>query len=411
MYELVDDGFFNESVTVKVLETRRPTSLVQRIKTGKTVMVTGNPFFDLENNIRLVITNVRDVTELNRLQQKLEALEKQHNEAEIELRQLRESLRGRGEIILRSKKMQDLQTTAIRLAQVETTVLIQGESGVGKEVLADIIHNNGSRRQMPFIKINCAAFPDQLLESELFGYAGGSFTGARKQGKSGMFEAAQGGSIFLDEIGELPLILQAKLLRVLQEKEIYRIGDPMPIKVDVRIIAATNRDLKQMVADKKFREDLFFRLNVINITVPPLRERRESILPFIYHFLEKYNRQYGFSKQIDREVTNMLLEYHWPGNVRELENLIEQLLVTTPGDIITREYLPEKWGAVTTLNPLSDWSDRPLDDIVAAVERGVLEQARKRYRTTRKMAEALKVNQSTIVRKLKKYNLTSNDAR
>ena len=405
MNELVEDGFFNESVTLRVLETRNPTSLVQKIKTGKTVMVTGNPFFDKNQNIHLVVTNVRDVSELNRLQQKLETLEKQRNEAEVEVRQLRETLRERAEIVLRSKKMQELHKTALRLSQVESTVLIQGESGVGKEIFADIIHDNGPRHKKPFIKFNCAAFPDQLLDAELFGYAAGAFTGAGKNGKAGLFEAAMGGSIFLDEIGELPLHLQAKLLRVLQKREIYRIGDPSPIKVDVRMIAATNRNLKEMVKENRFREDLFFRLNVINIVVPPLRERPESILPFTYHFLEKYNALYRFSKQIDRKVINLFLEYDWPGNVRELENLIEQLVVITPAEIIDRESLPEKWKGGISDRPGTAIGERSLTEILAEVERSLLEQAMNLHKTTRKAAKVLKVNQSTVVRKLRRYGI------
>ncbi len=405
MNELVEEGFFNESVTLKVLETKQPTSLVQKVKTGKTVMVTGNPFFDPDKNIRLVVTNVRDVSELNRLQEKLETEEERRNAVEAELRQLRGSLGEAGKIVLRSKKIQDLHQTALRLSQVESTVLIQGESGVGKEIFADIIHDNGPRCQKPFIKINCAAFPDQLLDAELFGYVPGAFTGARKKGKAGLFEAAGGGSIFLDEIGEMPLQLQAKLLRVLQAREIYRIGDSAPIKVDVRIIAASNRDLQLMVAEKKFREDLYFRLNVINIVVPPLRERPESILPFTYHFLEKYNRQYQFSKQIDRKVINLFMAHDWPGNVRELENLVEQLVVITPGEIITPENLPNNWCGRVPSASLSGYDHRPLSEILADVERNVLEQALVRHRTTRQMAAALKVNQSTVVRKLQRYNI------
>jgi len=405
MNELVEDGFFNESVTLRVLETRTPTSLVQKIKTGKTVMVTGNPFFDDNQNIHLVVTNVRDVSELNRLQQKLETLEKQRNEAEVEVRQLRETLRERGEIVLRSKKMLELHKTALRLSQVESTVLIQGESGVGKEIFADIIHDNGPRHKMPFIKFNCAAFPDQLIDAELFGYATGAFTGASKHGKAGLFEAAIGGSIFLDEIGEMPLHLQAKLLRVLQKREIYRIGDSTPIKVDVRIIAATNRNLKDMVKEKRFREDLFFRLNVINIVVPPLRDRPESILPFTYHFLEKYNSMYRFSKQIDQKVINLFLEYDWPGNVRELENRIEQLVVITPGEIINKESLPDKWKGGTADGPLPTIGERSLTEIMAGIERSLLEQAMRLHKTTRKAAKVLKVNQSTVVRKLQRYGI------
>ncbi|MFH1134799.1 MAG: sigma 54-interacting transcriptional regulator [Pseudomonadota bacterium] len=406
MSDLVLDGFFNESVTLRVLESKRPTSLIQRIKTGKTVMVTGNPIFDRDGRMRLVVTNVRDVTELNRLQQKLAKMDKLQTEAEIELQRLRETMRGRGEIVLRSKKMQELRQLALRLAQVESTVLIQGESGVGKEIFAEMIHGAGPRRHGPFIKISCAAIPDQLLESELFGYAAGAFTGAKKEGKVGIFEAANTGSIFLDEIGEMPLNLQAKLLRALQVKEIQRIGDPTPIKVDVRIMAATNRNLEDMIAMNLFRQDLFFRLNVVNVVIPPLRERTESILPFIYHFLDKYNRIYGLSRQLDREVPAILLDYDWPGNVRELENLVERLVVVSPGDIITRESLPEKFKSRTGVAPEDQAGDeRSLPELVAEVERRALEQARRRHKTTRGMARALGVDQSTVVRKLKKHGL------
>ena len=407
MDDLVFDGFFNESVTLRVLESRRPTSLVQKIKTGKTVMVTGNPIFDKDGEIRLVVTNVRDVTELNRLQEKLAQMDTLQNEAEIELSQLREKVHGREDLVFRSKKMKELREVALRLARVESTVLIQGESGVGKEVFAELIHGAGPRRNGPFIKISCAAIPDQLLESELFGYAPGAFTGAKKEGKAGIFEAADNGSIFLDEIGELPLNLQAKLLRVLQEKEIFRLGDPNPIKVDVRIMAATNRNLESMTRENMFRKDLFFRLNVVNVIVPPLRERPEAILPFIYHFLGKYNRLYGLSKQIDRDLLNRLLDYEWPGNVRELENLVERLVVISPGEVITRESLPEKFRNEPEFDSQEkDMADRPLNELVAEVEKRALERAVRNHRTTRQAARILGIDQSTVVRKLKKYGLS-----
>ena len=203
----------------------------------------------------------------------------------------------------------------------------------------------------------------------------------------------------------MPLGLQAKLLRVLQERSIIRIGDTAPIKVDVRIIAATNRNLQEMVREKRFREDLFFRLNVVNIVVPPLRERPESILPFTYHFLDKYNRQYQFSKQIDRSVISLFLEYDWPGNVRELENLIEQLVVVTPGDVITPETLPENWAGKKRPLAISGYGQRPLSDIMADVERSMLEQAMSTHKTTRAAAKALHVDQSTVVRKLKRHGI------
>ncbi len=257
-------------------------------------MVTGTPFFDKDGHIVLVVTNVRDVTELNLLQQKLENMEKLQSEAKIELEQLRETVKGNIQVSPRSKRMREILQLALRLSQVDSTVLIEGESGVGKEVVADIIHNSGSRKNHPFIKISCGAIPDQLLESELFGYVSGAFTGARKEGKAGLFEVADGGSLFLDEIGEMPLGVQVKLLRVLQERTIVRVGDTVPIKADVRVMAATNRNLSAMAQAGQFRKDLFYRLNVVPVRIPPLRERREDIIHFVYGFLDSCNKRYGF---------------------------------------------------------------------------------------------------------------------
>ncbi|MBF0529145.1 MAG: sigma 54-interacting transcriptional regulator [Deltaproteobacteria bacterium] len=407
MYELVAEGFYNESVTVRVLQTRRPGSLIQKIKTGKTVMVTGNPIFDSEGNIVLVVTNVRDVTELHRLQQKLENMDRLQSEREIELRQLKETFLGEGQIVIRSKKMKDLTELALRLAQVDSTVLIQGESGTGKEVLADFIHRNGSRRDQPLIKISCAAIPDQLLEAELFGYAPGAFTGARKEGKAGIFEVARKGTVFMDEIGEMPLGLQAKLLRVLQEKEITRVGDTVSFKADVRLMAATNRDLETLVEQGQFRKDLFFRLNVIQITVPPLRERREAIVKLVYHFMDKFNGKFGLSKQMNRQVLDILIDYDWPGNIRELENAIERMVVVTPGEVITLEDLPPQIRPRSSSSTNSLMEGRSLKEILAEVERLTLEESLKHHKTTREVARALGLNQSNVVRKLKRHRLSA----
>lgn len=405
MNELVDDGFFNESVTLKVLKTGRTESLVQRIKTGKTVMVTGVPILDQDNKISLVVTSVRDVTELHLLQQKLETMDKLQAEQEIELRELRETVHGRSNLVIRSKKMKEIQQLALRLAHVESTVLIQGESGVGKEVFAELVHRNGPRRTRPLIKISCAAIPEQLLESELFGYAPGAFTGAKKEGKAGLIEAADGGTLFLDEIGEMPLGLQVKLLRVLQERELIRVGDVSPTNVDVRIMAATNRNLKEMVDQRLFRKDLYFRLNVVRVVIPPLRDRKEALIPFVYNFLDKYNRKYGMSKQIEGEVLSRMMEYEWPGNVRELENIVEQMVVVTQGEIITPDHLPEMMkSSGRLLDDLDGW-ERPLKAILEEVEKRAVESAVKKYKSTRKAAAVLGINQSTVVRKMNRYGI------
>jgi PAS domain S-box-containing protein/TyrR family helix-turn-helix protein len=411
MDELVENGFYNESVTLHVLQTRRSQSLLQRInKTGKAVMVTGTPFFDKDGQIMLVVTNVRDVTELNLLQQKLENMQKLQSEAKIELKQLRDTVKGNIHIAPRSKKMQEIVQLALRLSQVDATVLIEGESGSGKEVVADIIHNGGPRKNNPFIKISCGAIPDQLLESELFGYVSGAFTGASKQGKAGLFEVASGGTLFLDEIGEMPLGLQVKLLRVLQERMITRVGDTVPIKVDVRVIAATNRNLATMAESGQFRKDLFYRLNVVPVRIPPLRERREDIIHFIYGFLDSCNMRYGLYKQIDRDALNVLAEYEWPGNVRELENMIEQMVVVTQSEVITIEDLPLSLKRNFEAPDMVPVEDRTLQSMVEEVETRALEAAYRKYKTTRAMARALGVNQSTIVRKMIRYGITVEDA-
>lgn len=411
MTELVENGFYNESVTLCVLQSRKPQSLLQKInKTGKSVMVTGTPFFDKDGHIMLVVTNVRDVTELNRLQEKLESMQRLQSEAKLELKQLRDTVKGNVHIAPRSKRMQEVVQLALRLSQVDATVLIEGESGVGKEVIADIIHNSGARKNHPFIKISCGAIPDQLLESELFGYVSGAFTGAKKEGKAGLFEVAGGGTLFLDEIGEMPLSLQVKLLRVLQARTITRVGDTVPIKIDVRVIAATNRNLAAMAQTGQFRKDLFYRLNVVPVRIPPLRERTEDIIHFVYGFLDSCNKRYGFNKQIDREALNVLLAYEWPGNVRELENMIEQMVVVTQGEVITVDDLPLPLKRIIEGPEMVPVEDRPLQAMIEEVELRALESAYRKYKTTRAMARALGVNQSTIVRKLNRYGLIVRDA-
>ncbi|HBK52550.1 MAG TPA: hypothetical protein DDZ44_01245, partial [Syntrophomonas wolfei] len=304
MRELVAEGVYSRSGTLLALEKQDQVTITLQAKTGKTALVTSTPIRDEHGNIILVVTNVRDISELNELQEKLGHAEGLSRFFQSELQEMK----LRTQCVIHSSKMRELISMVVRIAAVDSTVLIQGESGVGKELVANTIHSNSNRGEQPMIKINCGAIPENLLESELFGYEPGAFTGASKQGKVGMFEVADQGILFLDEIGDLPLGLQVKLLRVLQDKEILRVGGTKPIKVDVRIIAGTNYNLKEMVEKKLFRKDLFYRLNVIPITVPPLRERREDIPILANHFLDNFNHKHGMNKKLSGSILAYFME-------------------------------------------------------------------------------------------------------
>lgn len=245
------------------------------------------------------------------------------------------------ELVYTSSKMRKLIETLKRVAKMDTTILINGESGVGKELIMKTIHEFSLRREHNYVSVNCGALPESLFESELFGYEKGSFTGANER-RAGLFESAQGGTLFLDEIGEMPLKMQIKLLRVLQEKKIRRVGGTEEIAVDFRLVAATNRNLAEEVKQGNFREDLYYRINVVPIKVPPLRERREDVIPLVTFFLERFATQYGESAKLTTgDVRRCLEHYDWPGNVRELENTMERIVALTPGDTIEVDDLPD----------------------------------------------------------------------
>lgn len=309
-------------------------------------------------------------------------------------------------IVANSPKMQQVFDLAQRVGRFDSTVLITGESGSGKEVVAESIVRASDREEKPFIKVNCGAIPENLLESEFFGYEKGAFTGADPKGKAGLFEMANGGTIFLDEIGELPLNLQVKILRVLQQKELVRIGGAETISLDVRVISATNKNVEQMVSEGTFRKDLFYRLNVVSIIIPPLRERTDDILPLLTVFLDRFNSKYKLQKKMTPAVLDAFVEYTWPGNVRELENVVESMVVLSPDEMIGVESMPAK--VVKTgveEKPAIDIKEiMPMKEAVSLLEESLLQKAMEKYGTTRKAAQALKVDQSTVVRKLQKYN-------
>lgn len=403
MAQLVKEGVFDQSVTLLVMERLEQVTITQAVRTGKSVLATGTPIFNERGELFRVVTNVRDLTELESLREKL-----QHAEG---LSQTYEEQLSRYKLldkyIIRSQKTRDLIDLVLRLGQVDSSVLIMGESGVGKEVVAEILHSNGLRREKPLVRINCGAIPENLLESELFGYEDGAFTGAKKGGKKGIFEIADQGTLLLDEIGELPFSLQVKLLRVIQEKEIVRIGGTKPIKVDVRLIAATNRDLWEMVAKNLFRKDLFYRLNVVPVTVPPLRERKEEIPVFAAHFMHRFNRKYGMNKRLDQVAIDKLIQYDWPGNVRELENVIERIVVTNSGDVISDIMLSD-YDKNDLENDILEKNLPPINQLKSAVEsmeKHMIFQAMNKHGSTRKAAAVLGVSQPTIVRKAARYGI------
>ncbi|WP_285766855.1 sigma 54-interacting transcriptional regulator [Peribacillus sp. SI8-4] len=402
--QLIKRGILNASVTHKVVKLRRTVSVVQENFAGKETLITGSPVFNEAGEIEQVVTNIRDLSDLNELMHELTKANELNHQYKQEIEKLRK-ITSKDGVVFVSDKMKTIYEIAERISDIDATVLILGETGVGKDVLARNIYNRSIRsKKGDFIKINCGAIPADLLESELFGYEGGAFTGANQKGKPGMFELAESGILFLDEVGELPLQLQVKLLRAIQEREIQRIGGTKPKKIDVRIIAATNRNLSEMVKAGDFREDLFYRLNVIPITIPPLRERREDILALIDLFLKKANEQYKFSKEIDSRLKEYFFQHDWPGNVRELINIVERLVVLTDHSLLSMDDLPEEYKPEN--RGLSSYnSSITLKAAVERAEKEVLTKAAQTYQTTYEIAAALDSSQATIVRKLKKYRL------
>lgn len=402
--QLLSEQLFSDSAILQAIYDKQQVSKVNyNYKTRLTVLATATPILDDAGHVKYVFNNVRDITALDSLQESLadkeEIIRRQTNELESMKIRL-----GMDTIVANSKAFRDVIDLAQRVAAFElSTVLISGESGTGKELIAQMIVNHSPRREKPFIQVNCGAIPYSLIESELFGYEKGAFTGADSKGHKGLFEAANGGTLFLDEIGDLPLTMQVALLRVLQQKEVTRVGGSTPIKLDVRIIAATNKDLEKMVSEGQFREDLYYRLNVVSLIIPPLRERRDDIIPLVNHFLNTLNQKYGIKKCIFSDTLDAFEGYQWPGNVRELENLLESLVITTPAAIITKENLPKK---LTSLQLYEDYQheDPPLKLAVEKLEQRLIKQAMEKHGSIRKAAAALGVDPSTLVRKTRGYS-------
>jgi transcriptional regulator with PAS, ATPase and Fis domain len=284
-------------------------------------------------------------------------------------------------------------------------VLILGETGVGKEKLLTLIHNNSERKLNPCVRINCAAIPENLAESEFFGYESGAFTGSSPGGKAGYFEIAHNGILFLDEVGLLPLNIQIKLLRVLQENQFFRIGGQKQTDVNVRVVCASNVSLRELVESGKFREDLYYRLNICEIKIPPLRERPDDITELAEYFLERYNRSYNLQQQFTITAMNAMLAYAWPGNVRELENAVHRIIISSKNDQIDAADVHAALNRNPHSGEAADEEDLGLVNTMTHYERRLIEDALKRWKSTRKAAAHLGISQSQLMRKKQKYNI------
>ena len=398
MKQIVKEKLIDKSATLEVLDKKREITMNQTLRNGKKVLITGTPIYSDDNELSMVVTVVRDITALNKLQEELQSKQR-------EIEKLKLFIRENGGIIYRSDKMKNIISRAEKCAAYDTTVLIAGETGVGKDMLAKFIHNHSNRKDKVFMEINCAAIPPTLLESELFGYEGGAFTGASKQGKKGIFELSNGGTIFLDEIGEMSLGLQAKLLKVIQDKKVYKVGGEKHIPIDVKIITASNKDIEEMVNIKRFRADLYYRLNVIPIKIPPLRERKEDILPLVNSFLESLISLYKEDKKLDEKAMKLLYDYSYPGNIRELKNLIERAYILSTGSTIMEDDFPKELRSSSTSVYNKNYDGMSLKAALDSLEKELIKNAIKNTKTSKEAADLLSVEPSTFTRKRQKYNL------
>lgn len=409
--DLLADGIFDTILNPEVVSTKRPAVSVQHVRQSKKIILRGYPVFDEHGEVCLVVTFARDITMIAQFREQI-AQQKQLIESFSERIEciLQEQVRHT-QPVFESEAMRQVLDLLQRVAATDANILILGETGVGKDVLARLAHEHSPRSGKMFLKVDCGSIAENLIESELFGYVPGAFSGASSKGKPGYFEMADGGTVFLDEIGELPLPMQAKLLRVLQDREVMRVGSSQARKVDVRIIAATNRDLAEDAAAGKFRSDLYYRLNVAVLHLPPLRERPQDIIPLVERFLGRFNAKYRRNMSIPKSTRLALLNYKWPGNVREMQNLIQSLVVTCEGTAIKPEFLPPHiQGAErirTTYTPPASDDTRSLKEIMADIEREILEEAVRTHGSVCKVARLYKISRTTLFRKLRGSALAS----
>lgn len=397
--DLESEGVFFPSAISLAIVKKENITILQETVNRKRLLVQVNILWEKNGEISRLICTSKDISTIH-LRSILPSLQSHRDFIEF-LRQ--------ENFVIKSGRMKNFFKFASKVAQTDSTILLLGESGNGKSELARLIHKMSKRQHQPFISINCAAIPETLMESEMFGYVEGAFTGTKRQGKQGFFEQANGGTIFLDEVAELPLSLQAKLLHVLQNKSFYRVGGSDLVQVNIRVIAATNHNLEELVESGKFRKDLYYRLHVIPLTVPTLRERPEDIIPLLLTTLEMLNAREGGEKQFSTDVLSLLSRYHWPGNVRELQNTVEWLYIASEGEIIEVDALPSKIKesllGISEDLPIIIKKIIPLKDAIDLVEKELIKKAQTMVTSTYKIADLLKINQSTVVRKLNKMDM------
>lgn len=399
MQQMVESGVFSSSVALEVLGTKKEKEITQRVN-NRSIQAIGVPIF-IKEKLNVVVVYIMNVETIERLSLKLEEMKKENQQMAKDLSQYQVKYLSEDRLLYKSKKMQRVVNLGEKVAKVDSTILIEGESGVGKTMFAKYIHKKSHRSDMPFVKVDCSSIPESLFESELFGYKPGAFTGALKSGKDGLVQAADKGTLFLDEVAEVPLESQVKLLTLLQEKTIQPVGSTERIKVDIRVIAATNQDLQLMIEEGRFRKDLYYRLKVVPIVIPPLRERTPDIVPLIQIFVNKLNNYYGFNNEISPGGMRNLINYSWPGNVRELENIIERLLVTTEGNVVSAEEVAQD------LEESYKQSNDKLDyrNKVINFEKQLIEEESKRTSSIRELSVNLNINESTLRKKIERYGI------
>lgn len=398
--EMMEDGLIIKQ-SQRILQ-KNPLTIYQKLSTGRDIFITSKPIKDKNGKVLCYAANYRNLKDLN-------VLFNEHlNYSEIrflELEKLRESITKTDGLISMSPIMGEVKILVEKISKTDATVLILGESGTGKEVISKNIHSLSNRSDEPYIQINCGAIPENLIESELFGYEKGAFTGANAS-KPGLLEVANNGTVLLDEVGEMPLHLQVKLLRAIQTNEITRVGGTAKKQLNVRYIAATNKDLKKRVQEGQFREDLFYRLNVVQIEVPPLRERGEDIRYLSKFFLEKFNKKYNKRLEFSEQAMLLLDLYEWPGNVRQLENMVEQLVILSEEPYILERNIPHEISHAKWKGTRPTMEIRPLKDIVEQREREEIQKALQLYPSIRSAAKALEISHSTLLRKIKQYKIS-----
>ena len=402
VYQLEDMKIFNPSIAAKVIKSKKPETFLQMTGSGKYLMCTAIPVKDAYGDLIKVVSFSRDVTQYELLKDEHANLQEAIKYYSSEINKLKNERLNNSELIGDSKEIRKIVEMINRVSKFDTNVLLTGESGVGKTLYANAIHTQSERAEKPFIELNCGAIPENLFESELFGYEKGAFTGANATGKIGWIERADGGTLFLDEIADMPLVMQVKLLKTLDNKKITRVGGTIEKQVDFRLIAATNKNLVSLVEQGLFREDLFYRLNVISISIPALRDHKEDIFLLIMHFLKKYKEKYSIEKTFSNRAIDYLTNYPWPGNIRELENVIERLFLTVDSYVISEANLPDHLCPKMNLNKF-DTTNKTLPEILEAMEKSIILESYEKHNSTTKVAAELGISQPSVSLKLKKY--------